>query len=64
MSGLSGIRARVDAFQDHGTPGARAPQDRAELLSLVDQIARLTDDARTVHGRLALRDEIKKVLGE
>ena len=64
MSGIEGIRARVEAFRSHGTPGARAPQDRADLLGILDQIASVTDDARTVHGRLSLRDDIKRILGE
>ena len=62
MSGLAGIRARAAAYSDHGTPGLHAPQDRAELLALLEQVAALTAAAKTVHGRLALRDDIKKLL--
>jgi hypothetical protein len=62
LSGLHGILARAEAYKDHGTPGLRAPQDRAELLALLEQVAALTEAAKTVHGRLALRDDIKKLL--
>lgn len=62
MSGLRGIRARAAAYSDHGTPGLHAPQDRAELLTLLERVSELTEAAKTVHGRLALRDEIKKLL--
>lgn len=37
MSGLEAIKARAKAYAEHGTPGLRAPQDRAELLRLLDE---------------------------
>lgn len=38
MSALDGIRSRVDAYRDHGTPGLHAPQDRAKLLAALDAV--------------------------
>lgn len=33
---LGAIRKRVEAYAAHGTPGLRAPQDRARLLAIID----------------------------
>lgn len=41
MSELDAIRARAEAYATHGTPGLHAPQDRAYLLALVDDLARI-----------------------
>lgn len=38
---LDGIRVRVKAYKDHGTPGLAAPQDRAHLMSAVDAVLAL-----------------------
>lgn len=62
MSGLAGIRKRADAYATHGTPGLAAPRDRAELLAILAAIEAVTENAKTVHGRLALRDEVKRIL--
>lgn len=35
MSDLGAIKARASAYAEHGTPGRRAPQDRAELLKII-----------------------------
>jgi hypothetical protein len=33
---LDAIRTRAKAYAEHGTPGLRAPQDRAYLLAIID----------------------------
>jgi len=38
MSGLAGIRERAEAYARWGTPGQRAPQDRADLLAILGAI--------------------------
>lgn len=40
---LDGIRARAEAYASHGTPGLRAPQDRAQLLAAIDAVLSLAD---------------------
>jgi hypothetical protein len=38
MSGLEGIKARAKAYTQWGTPGLRAPQDRAALLAILTAV--------------------------
>jgi hypothetical protein len=38
MSELEAIRARARAYAEYGTPGMRAPQDRAMLLQIIDEL--------------------------
>lgn len=41
MSALDGIRQRVEAYRDHGTPGLHAPKDRAALLAALDAVIKV-----------------------
>lgn len=45
MSGLEAIKARAKAYVEHGTPGLRAPQDRAELLGILAAVEDATYSA-------------------
>lgn len=50
MSGLEAIKARAKAYAEHGTPGLRAPQDRAELLAILERVELLVDNMATFPG--------------
>lgn len=66
---LDAIQARVDAFAGRGTPGRRAPEDRAVLLKAVRAVEAVVEDMDALGGNLSdhwaqkLRAAIREALG-